>query len=97
VTYVIVVIYAISGPMNLTGDWGGTMGSVVTRKYDLSMSPWVRNVDRNSLLTFAPCVPTRTVLVVTPKNPETDFGLFVRPFTNESWEDATSRRSKTQN
>lgn len=30
-------------------------------------------------------VPDKLTLVVIPKNPETDYGLFVRPFTNYSW------------
>ncbi len=36
-------------------------------------------------MTFAGNTPSRMVLAVTPKNPETDYGLFVRPFTQHSW------------
>ena len=42
-------------------------------------------MERNRLLTFSPVLPSRTVLVVTPRNPETDFSLFTRPFTDDSW------------
>merc|ERR1712154_345821 len=30
-----------SGPYNLSGTWGGVMGDVVTKKFDLSLSGWV--------------------------------------------------------
>jgi hypothetical protein len=35
-----------SGPYNLSGEWGGIMGSVVNRKYDFCLSAWSWLADR---------------------------------------------------
>jgi hypothetical protein len=74
-----------SGPNNITGEWGGMLGSVITRKYDLCLSQWAWYIDRYGLLSFVSFRNGKTVLALTPKKPETDFGLFTRPFTHDSW------------
>jgi hypothetical protein len=62
-----------SGPMNLSGEWGGVMGGVIKGEYDLSISSWGRNVDRSHLMTFSSVVPVKEVLVLTPKKQGTRF------------------------
>ena len=74
-----------SGPFNLSGTWGGVMGDVINKKYDLSISSWVWTAERAELAQFIPIVKERFVLVWSPQRPETDFGLFTRPLTNDSW------------
>ena len=58
---------------------------VVRGDYELSLSAWIWNVERSSILSSAPAVSSRMQLLLTPKNPKTDFGLFLRPFTNDAW------------
>ena len=60
-------------------------GGVVKGDYELSISAWFWNVERNYILSSAPAVSSRMQLLLTPKSPETDFGLFLRPFTNDAW------------
>ena len=67
-----------SGPYNLSGTWGGVMGDVITKKYDLSLSGWVWNTARYPLAQFVPINKKTDVCAWTPKNPETDYGLFTR-------------------
>ena len=67
-----------SGPYNLSGTWGGAFGDVINKKHDLSMSTWVWKIDRVTLVQFVPIAKDVNILVWTPKNPETDFGLFTR-------------------
>jgi hypothetical protein len=74
-----------SGPYNISGEWGGVMGSVVMRKYDMSLADWAWHVERYNLLSFVAFLEVKAVLAWTPKNPKTDFGLFTRPLTRDSW------------
>ncbi len=74
-----------SGPYNLSGTWGGVLGSVVNKEYDITLSPWAFFAERHAILDMVPVLPNKMVLAWTPKNPERDFGLFVRPFTRSSW------------
>jgi hypothetical protein len=74
-----------SGPYNISGEWGGILGSLIMRKYDLCLSSWGWYIDRYNLLSFVAFVFGKVNLVLTPKNPEIDFGLFTRPFTHNSW------------
>jgi hypothetical protein len=78
-------VMPISGPYNQSGEWGGIMGDVVNGKYDLGLSAWSWMPQRYEILTFVPVYSMRQILVWTPKNPEIDFGLVTRPFTNNSW------------
>ena len=54
------------------------MGDVVTKKFDLSLSGWVWTIARYPLAQFVPINKKTDVCAWTPKNPETDFGLFTR-------------------
>ena len=74
-----------AGPFNTSGTWGGVMGDVINGKYDMTISIFQWTTSRNELLEFAPVAKFRLALAVTPKHSETDFGLFTRGFTIESW------------
>ena len=72
------------GPYNISGTWGGVMGDVVNKKYDMSLSAWWWNIDRNDFLQFVPFTSSRKRLVLSPHHP-TDYGVFTRVFTDVSW------------
>ena len=74
-----------SGPFNENGTWGGIMGDVIHEKHDMSISIWQWTLSRNDLLQFAPVAKFRLALAIKPVNSDTDFGLFTRGFTVESW------------
>ena len=62
------------------------MGDVVRGKYQISIAPWLWNTDRDKILEFAfPNHMTDTVLSYIPTTPELDYGLIIRPFTNNAW------------
>ena len=75
----------ISGPFNRSGEWGGVMGGVVNGDYMISLCQWVWLRERYGLLDFVSTTAEATMLAITPKPPEVDTGLFVRPFTNDAW------------
>lgn len=54
------------------------MGDVISKKFDLSLSGWVWTIARYPLAQFVPINKKTDVCAWTPKNPETDFGLFTR-------------------
>ena len=72
------------GVFNISGTWGGVMGDVVTKKYDMSASTWWWSSDRDRVLDFVAICTDEWMLVLTPQQP-TDFSLFTRCFTNTSW------------
>ena len=74
-----------TGPFSLNGSWGGVLGDVINRKYDLSLSDWFWNNDRNALLQFVPTSPNSVVLVMKPHQSKVDFGLFARAFAGDAW------------
>ena len=74
-----------SGPFNLSGEWGGVMGNVVRGKYDTSISAWDWNLERSNVVQFVLVTKNNRILVWEPKNPEIDFGVFIRPITADSW------------
>jgi hypothetical protein len=61
------------------------MGGVVNAKYDFSLSDWWWLSERYDLLSFVTISSCSNLLVRTPTNVDIDFGLFVRPFSHESW------------
>ena len=73
-----------AGPFSLNGTWGGVVGNVILKKYDMSISSYTWNIARSELMQFVPIVRTRRMLALTPKRPSVDFGLF-RAFTYYSW------------
>jgi hypothetical protein len=74
-----------SGPYNLSGEWGGVLGDVIMSKYDLNLAGWAWPVVGYGLISCVNIASITNVLIWTPKTKETDFGLFVRPFTGDSW------------
>ncbi len=74
-----------SGPFNASGVFGGVMGGVVNGEYDLSPSFWLRNLQRDPLMSFVAIKHSKVVLVWLPKPSSVDMGLFVRPFVTDSW------------
>ena len=73
-----------SGPFSINGTWGGIMGDVINKKYDMCISAWTWNIDRHELLQFSAMGTTRKMCVLTPDK-STDFGLFVRVFKSDLW------------
>ena len=54
------------------------MGDVINKKFDFSMSSWRWDIEGYTMFQLVPIVKSVYILVWTPKNPETDFGLFIR-------------------
>ena len=75
----------ISGPYNLSGEWGGALGNVVLGNYPMCLAHWVLTAPRWDLLEFVISATETGVLAVTPRLPEVDLGLFIRPFRREAW------------
>ena len=74
-----------SGPYNLSGVWGGVFGSVVNGLHTMSLSQWYYIYERNDLCDFVITTADYRHLALTPQPPEVDTGLFIRPFTDDSW------------
>ena len=73
------------GPHNISGTWGGVMGDVINKKYDMSISTWYWKLDRVELVDMVPVVRGRMILVSAQQKPKTDFGLLSRGLNNASW------------
>jgi hypothetical protein len=74
-----------SGPYNCSGNWAGVMGGIINAKYDMSLSAWIWTTERYEIMSFVTIITTNGLIVWTPTKQEIDFGLFVRPFSPESW------------
>ena len=75
----------INGPFNKSGEWGGVMGGIVNGDYMISLCQWVWLSDRYGLVDFISTTPDSHLLALTPRAPEVDLGLFIRPFTIDAW------------
>jgi hypothetical protein len=75
----------ISGPLNKSGVWGGALGGIVNGDYIMSQSTWVWNIDRYDMVDFVSTGFDQIVLVMTPRPPEVDMKLVLRPFTSNAW------------
>ena len=73
------------GTIPIESKWGGVLGAVVNKIYDLSIGTWTWNIVRIEVLQFVNVAKTRLVQVLTPLKPTTDPGLYTRVFTNYSW------------
>lgn len=51
----------------------------------MSLNAWNWFLERDSFLDFVPVLTDRQILVLIPLPPEVDPGLFIRPFTDETW------------
>jgi hypothetical protein len=74
-----------SGPYNRSGEWGGVMGKIVDAEYDMSVSVWWWLRERYEMMSFVIIISYDELLVWKTTNLEIDFGLFVRPFSTQSW------------
>ena len=75
----------LSGPANVSGEWGGILGYVMRHEYQISISSWVWNEDRNDMFDFVTIIGDRVVLIAKPQRDPIDPGLFIRPFQAEAW------------
>ena len=76
----------LSGPFNLSGEWSGVMGDVITGKYPFSLSTWLSTSPRDDVGDFSVIVDyDKYVAYLSLKPPKIDPGLFIRPFTNATW------------
>ena len=62
------------------------MGDVIEGRYQMSLNSWEWNIERNAFLDFVPVTKDNYMLLMIPRNPEVDPGLFIRPFKNEVWQ-----------
>ena len=75
----------ISGPANISGEWGGIVGSILHNNKSISVSAWGMNLARSKMFDFAQVFRTNQVLVTKPSPPEADLELFIRPFNRSAW------------
>ena len=75
----------VSGPANVSGEWGGIFGYLMRHEYQISISTWVWNEGRNDMFDFIPIIGDRMVLIAKPQRDPIDIGLFIRPFQDEAW------------
>ena len=75
----------ISGPANVSGEWGGVVGYLVRREYQIAISSWVMNEGRLDMFDFVPIIRDRMVLIAKPQRDPIDPGLFIRPFQRDAW------------
>ena len=77
---------SITGPYSLNNtNWAGCFGDVVTGKYHVSISNWVYNKERNSVLDIVSAYTERLLCLMIPNPPEFDPGLLYRPLTENVW------------
>ena len=75
----------MSGPANVSGEWGGIFGYLMRHEYQLSISTWVWNENRNDMFDFITIIGDRMVLIAKPQRDPIDPGLFIRPFQTNAW------------
>ena len=76
----------ISGPRNASGIWGGVVGNIANGTYPLSISAWRYFYWRKGLLDFVGIgIASKSIVAYIPSGTSYDPGLYLRPFTNESW------------
>ena len=75
----------ISGPANVSGEWGGVVGYLVRREYQIAISSWIMNEGRLDMFDFVPIIRDRMVLIAKPQRDPIDPGLFIRPFQRDAW------------
>ena len=75
----------LSGPANVSGEWGGIFGYIMRHEYQISVSTWVWNEGRHDMFDFVNIIGDRMVLIAKPQRDPIDPGLFIRPFQSEAW------------
>ena len=51
-------VVPISGPANASGTWGGIMGKVFNKTFQLSVSAWLIKTSRTTMTSFAQFYPS---------------------------------------
>ena len=72
-------------PANISGVWGGIVGDIIDKRQHLSISGWLNKYDRRDMFDFVPVLSDAQILVVSPRPPEYDTDLFIRPFSRKAW------------
>ena len=70
---------------NKNGSYGGVLGDLISKKYDMIISVWYWLIERDNLADHIPIVRHREFLAMKEGKSRTDFSLFLRVFTNELW------------
>ena len=52
------------GPYNISGNWSGVMGDVVSGKYPMSLNAWNWILERNYFLDFVPVIKDNEVIAI---------------------------------
>ena len=81
------------GAIPKSGAWtdpnatfGGVFGSLVDRRYDISVVEWKRTLERRIWVDFTnSLLPHRSVIMTNAITADFDASLFTRPFTRQSW------------
>ena len=68
-----------------TGTNGGVMGDVLSKNYDMNLSPWTWILSRDAMFDFVPFIEERYILALRPQQFSIDFGLFERAFDGDTW------------
>ena len=63
----------------------GVWGEVISKDYDLSLSPWYWIISRDKMLDFVPFIQNRDILALGLQYSTIDFGLFTRAFVGDTW------------
>ena len=87
--------FTYSSHKNMDNDWGlipddngtyrGVLGDISSKKYDMSMSVWWWLIERDGIADHIIIAKNREVLAMKSGKSKTDFGLFTRVFTDNSW------------
>ena len=79
-------IRILIGPYNLSGNWSGVMGDVVTGKYPIGLSTWRWTIERHIVGDFNVILSWdyKTSYLVLQR-PQIDPQFFTRSFSNLSW------------
>ena len=70
---------------NENGSYGGVLGDLFSKRYDMIISVWYWLLERDSFADHIPIVRNRDVLAMKAGKLRTDFSLFLRVFTDDSW------------
>ena len=70
---------------NANGTYEGVLGDLFSKKYDMIICVWYWLMERDKFADHVPIVRYRDVLAMKEGNSRTDFSLFLRVFTNDSW------------
>ena len=72
------------GSFGINGTYGGVLGDVINKKYDMSLSYWWQNLATDELLDFVPLRPYEYGMALKPQYPNFDYGLFTRAFEGDT-------------